>query len=482
MGKISGGVNNTLLTDFYELAMANGYFELGMKDEIAYFDMFFRSVPDDGGYAIVAGLEQLVEYIQDLSFTDEDIDFLRNKGGFSEDFLQYLRTMEFQCDVWAVPEGTPVFPFEPLVTIRGPIIQAQLIETFLLLTINHQTLIATKANRMVRAANGRTIMEFGSRRAQGASAAVLGARAAFIGGAIGTACTIAERDYGIPALGTMAHSWVQSFDTEYEAFCKFADLYPDNCTLLVDTYDVLKSGVPTAIQVFKEKKPTKMGIRIDSGDMTYLSREARRMLDEAGFEDCIIVASNSFDEYIIRGVVNEGACIDSFGVGERLITAKSQPVFGGVYKLAAIEKNGEIVPKIKVSENPGKITNPGYKKLYRLFNKKNGRAIADYLALADEEAPDGTAFEIFDPVHIWKRKLVEDYECKELQVQIFDKGKLVYELPSLKEINAFCKKQIEMLWSEIKRFDNPQSYYVDLSQKLWELKQDLLKSKGRVNK
>ncbi|MBR5228357.1 MAG: nicotinate phosphoribosyltransferase [Firmicutes bacterium] len=480
MAKTTTSINNTLLTDFYELTMANGYFELGMKDEIAYFDMFFRSVPDEGGYAIVAGLEQLVEYIQELNFTDEDIEFLRSKNCFSEEFLEYLRTMEFCCDVWAVPEGTPVFPFEPLVTIRGPVIQAQLIETFLLLTINHQTLIATKANRMVRAANGKTLMEFGSRRAQGASAAVLGARAAFIGGAVGTACTIAERDFGIPALGTMAHSWVQSFDTEYEAFSKFAELYPDNCTLLVDTYDVLRSGVPTAIRVFQEKKPTKMGIRIDSGDMTYLSREARRMLDEAGFQDCIIVASNSFDEYIIRGVVNEGACIDAFGVGERLITAKSQPVFGGVYKLAAIEKDGEIVPKIKVSENPGKITNPGYKKLYRLFDKKNGRAIADYLALADEEAPDGTPFEIFDPVHVWKRKLVEDYECKELQVQIFDKGKLVYDLPELKDINAFCKKQIEMLWSEIKRFDNPQSYYVDLSQKLWDLKQDLLKSRGQV--
>jgi len=479
MANTTSNINNTLLTDFYELTMANGYFELGMKDEIAYFDMFFRSVPDEGGYAIVAGLEQLVEYIQDLRFTEEDIEFLRSKNCFSEGFLEYLRTMKFECDVWAVPEGTPVFPFEPLVTIRGPIIQAQLIETFLLLTINHQTLIATKANRMVRAANGRTLMEFGSRRAQGASAAVLGARAAFIGGAVGTACTIAERDYGIPALGTMAHSWVQSFDTEYEAFSKFAELYPDNCTLLVDTYDVLKSGVPTAIRVFQEKKPKKMGIRIDSGDMTYLSREARRMLDDAGFQDCIIVASNSFDEYIIRGVVNEGACIDSFGVGERLITAKSQPVFGGVYKLAAIEKDGEIIPKIKVSENPGKITNPGYKKLYRFFNKKNGRAIADYITLADEPAPDGTPFEIFDPVHVWKRKLVEDYECKELQVQIFDKGELVYELPDLKSINAFCKKQIEMLWSEIKRFDNPQSYYVDLSQKLWDLKQDLLKHRGQ---
>ncbi len=474
--------NNTLLTDFYELTMANGYFELGKQNEIAYFDMFFRKVPDEGGFAIMAGLEQLIKYMMNLKFTEEDISFLKSKGCFSDAFLEYLRNFKFECDVWAIPEGTPVFPGEPLVTVRGPIIQAQLIETFLLLTINHQTLIATKTNRIVRAAQGRSVMEFGTRRAQGSSAAMLGARAAYIGGAVGTACTMAEREFGIPALGTMAHSWVQTFDSEYEAFSKFAELYPDNCVLLVDTYDVIKSGMPNAIRVFKEKKPSKMGVRIDSGDMTYLSRIARKMLDDEGLQDCSIVASNSFDEYIIRGVVNEGACIDSFGVGERLITAKSQPVFGGVYKMAAIEKDGKIIPKIKVSENPEKLTNPGYKKLYRIVDKNTGKALADVIALADEKVPEGEPFEIFDPEHIWKRKLMENYECQELQVRIFDKGNLVYDMPSLEDIKAFCKDEIEILWSEIKRFENPHRYYVDLSSELWHLKQNLLSKHSRVNK
>lgn len=474
--------NNTLLTDFYELTMANGYFELGKQNEIAYFDMFFRKVPDEGGFAIMAGLEQLITYMMNLKFTEDDIKFLRSKGCFSEAFLEYLRDFKFECDVWAIPEGTPVFPGEPLVTVRGPIIQAQLIETFLLLTINHQTLIATKTNRIVRAAQGRSVMEFGTRRAQGSSAAMLGARAAYIGGAVGTACTMAEREFGIPALGTMAHSWVQTFDSEYEAFVKFAELYPDNCVLLVDTYDVIKSGMPNAIRVFKEKKPSVMGVRIDSGDMTYLSKIARKMLDDSGLQDCSIVASNSFDEYIIRGVVNEGACIDSFGVGERLITAKSQPVFGGVYKMAAIEKDGKIIPKIKVSENPEKLTNPGYKKLYRIVDKDTGKALADVIALADEKVPGGEPFEIFDPEHIWKRKLMENYECQELQVRIFDKGKLVYDMPSLEDIKAFCKEEIEILWSEIKRFENPHRYYVDLSSDLWHLKQELLSAHSRVKK
>lgn len=478
-------LNHTLLTDFYELTMANGYYEIGKEDQIGYYDMFFRKVPDEGGFAIMAGLEQLIVYMQNLKFTQEDIDFLRRKGGFSEGFLEYLKNFEFSCDVWAVPEGTPVFPYEPLITVRGPLIQAQIMETFLLLTINHQTLIATKTNRMVRAANGRGIMEFGSRRAQGASAAILGARAAYIGGAIGTACTSAERDYGIPALGTMAHSWVQSFDTEYEAFSKFADLYPDNCVLLIDTYDVLKSGLPNAIRVFKEKNPSKKGVRIDSGDMTYLSRQARKILDEAGLTDCSIVASNSFDEYLIRSVVNEGACINSFGVGERLITAKSQPVFGGVYKLVGLEdENGEIVPKIKVSENLEKITNPGYKKLYRFIDKKSGKMLADVIALADEKMPLGDnaePYEIFAPEHVWKRKLLTDYKCEELQVRIFEKGKLVYEVPDLEEIKAFCKEQVELLWSEIKRFENPHKYYVDLSHDLWDLKNKLLISHGKQN-
>lgn len=465
--------NYTMLTDFYELTMANGYFELGKKDVIAYFDMFFRRVPDGGGFAVMAGLEQVVDYLQNLEFTDEDIEYLRSKNCFSEAFLEYLRNFEFECDVWAIPEGMPIFPYEPVITVRGPIIQAQFIETFVLMSINHQSLIATKADRIVRAAAGKTVMEFGSRRAQGTDAAVFGARAAYIGGCAGTACTIAEQLFGIPAMGTMAHSWVQSFDSEYEAFLKFAELYPDNCVLLVDTYDVLKSGIPNAIRVFDEINPSNKGIRIDSGDVTYLSNKARKMLDEAGHSDCSIVVSNSLDEYIIRGVVNEGASIDSFGVGERLITAKSHPVFGGVYKLAAIEENGEIIPKIKVSENTEKITNPGYKKVYRLYERDTGKAIADLIALADEEIPE-EPFEIFDAEHVWKRKKIENCECRELQVQIFDKGKLVYELPSLQEIQKKCRSEIDLMWSELRRFENPHKYYVDLSEKLWKLKNGLL--------
>ena len=462
-----------MLSDFYGLSMPNGYFELGKKDVIAYFDMFFRRVPDGGGFAVMAGLEQLVDYLQNLEFIDEDIEYLRSKNCFSEAFLDYLRNFEFECDVWAIPEGMPIFPYEPVITVRGPIIQAQFIETFVLMSINHQSLIATKADRIVRAAAGKTVMEFGSRRAQGTDAAVFGARAAYIGGCAGTACTIAEQLFGIPAMGTMAHSWVQSFDSEYEAFLKFAELYPDNCVLLVDTYDVLKSGIPNAIRVFDQINPSNKETRIDSGDVTYLSNKARKMLDEAGHPDCSIVVSNSLHEYIIRGVVNEGASIDSFGVGERLITAKSHPVFGGVYKLAAIEENGKIIPKIKVSENTEKITNPGYKKVYRLYERDTGKAIADLIALADEEIPE-EPFEIFDAEHVWKRKKIENCECRELQVQIFDKGKLVYELPSLQEIQKKCRSEIDLMWSELRRFENPHKYYVDLSEKLWKLKNGLL--------
>ncbi|MGI6206218.1 MAG: nicotinate phosphoribosyltransferase [Anaerovoracaceae bacterium] len=472
-------LNNTMLTDYYELTMANGYFETDRAEEIGYFDMFFRKIPDNGGFAIMAGLEQLISYMQNLKFTDNDIEFLRSKGEFSEDFLEYLKNFKFECDVWAIPEGTPIFPYEPLVTVRGPIIQAQMLETFLLLTINHQTLIATKTNRIVRAARGRGVMEFGSRRAQGASAAVLGARAAYIGGAVGTACTIADEIYGIPAMGTMAHSWVQSFDSEYEAFSKFADLFPNNCVLLIDTYDVLKSGLPNAIKVFKEKNPAKKGIRIDSGDITYLSKRCRKILDDAGLEDCSIVASNSFDEYVIRGIMDEGACVDSFGVGERLITAESNPVFGGVYKLSAIERNGKIEPKIKVSENTEKITNPGFKKVYRIFDKDTKKALGDVITLADDRIPEGSPFEIFDPAHIWKRKIIENYEIRELQVQIFKKGELVYDSPSLDEIRDFCHSEIDNLWDEIKRFENPHGYYVDLSKRLWALKDRLLNEHGK---
>ena len=472
-------MNLTMLTDFYELTMANGYFETGMADDIAYFDMFFRRVPDGGGYAIMAGVEQMVDYLKKLKFTDEDIEFLRSKQIFCEDFLEYLRNFKFSCDVWAVPEGTPIFPHEPIVTVRGPVMQAQFVETMILLTINHQSLIATKANRIVRAAKGRSVMEFGTRRDHGADAAIYGARAAYIGGCAGTACAIADRDYGIKALGTMAHSWVQMYPDEYSAFKKYAEIYPDNCTLLVDTYNVLKSGVPAAIRVFKEMKPRKMGIRIDSGDVTYLTKKSRQMLDEAGLQDCQIVVSNSLDEYIIRDVILEGACIDSFGVGERLITAKSEPVFGGVYKLVALETDGKLIPKIKISENVEKITNPGFKHVYRLYDKKTGKARGDVITLADEKVPELEEYEIFDPNAVWKRTKIRDYYVRDLRVQLFDKGRCVYESPSVDEIKDYCQQQMETLWDETLRFENPQTYYVDLSQKLWDTKNQLLSEFAR---
>lgn len=471
--------NLTLLTDFYELTMANGYFEHGLKDEIAYFDMFFRKVPDNGGFAVMAGLKQLIDYIENLKFSDEDIDFLRNKNIFSEEFLAYLKEFQFQCDVWSIPEGVPIFPHEPILTVRGPVIQAQFIETMVLLTLNHQSLIATKASRIVRAAEGRAVMEFGSRRAQGYDGAVYGARAAYIAGCCGTACTLSERLDEIPALGTMAHSWVQLFDSEYEAFAAYAKTYPNACVLLVDTYNVLKSGIPNAIKVFNEVllpmgyRPK--GIRIDSGDIAYLSKRARKMLDDAGFSDCTITASNSLDEYIIRDTLQQGAKIDSFGVGERLITSKSEPVFGGVYKLAAVEKNGKIIPKIKISENTEKITNPGFKQVYRLFSKESGEAIADVITLFDEKIDETKPYEIFDPEHTWKRKTLTNFAVEKLTTQIFSAGKRVYDSPNVHEIKARCAFEIDRLWDEVKRFEFPHKYYVDLSPDLWEMKDGLLK-------
>ena len=473
-------LNLTMLCDFYELTMSNGYFQNGYKDRITYFDVFYRRCPDGGGFAIAAGLEQIIEYIQSLHFTQEDIEYLRNRKLFSEEFLAYLADFRFTGDIWAVPEGTPVFPKEPIITVRAPAIEAQLIETFLLLCTNHQSLIATKANRVVRAAEGRTVLEFGSRRAQGPDAAILGARAAYIGGCHGTACTIADQLYGVKAGGTMAHAWVQMFDTEYEAFKTYVELYPNNATLLVDTYNTLKSGIPNAIRVFNEvlkpKGITKCGIRLDSGDMAYLSQKARQMLDEAGWTDCQISVSNSLDEYTIQDILRQGAKIDMFGVGERLITARSEPVFGGVYKLVAVEnEQGEVVPKIKISENVGKITNPHFKKLYRFFGNDTGKAIADYLCVYDETVDDSGEMEIFDPDATWKTKTVYNFTAKELQVPIFVGGKLVYELPTLEEIRTYCLEQVDTLWDEVKRFDNPHNYYVDLSQKLWDIKYNLLK-------
>lgn len=466
--------NMTMLTDFYEITMANGYFESDMADEIAYFDVFFREIPDDGGYAIMCGIEQILDYLDNLKFTDRDIEYLRSKHCFSEAYLDYLKNFKFACDVWAVPEGTPVFPHEPILTVRGPVVQAQFVETMLLLIINHQSLIATKASRIVRAAQGRPVMEFGSRRAHGCSAAEFGARAAFIGGCAGTACTITDRDYKVPAMGTMAHSWVQMFPTEYDAFKRYAEIYPDNCVLLVDTYNVLKQGVPDAIRVFKELKPKKMGIRIDSGDIAYLTKQARKMLDEAGFKDCTITASNALDEYLIRDVILEGAQIDSFGVGERMITSSSCPVFGAVYKLSAIENDGKIIPKIKISENTTKITNPGFKRVFRFYDNDSNKALADVIACSDEEVPDGSPYEIFDPDAVWKKKTMENYHVKDLLVQMYKGGKRVYEQPDIFTVKQYCADQMETLWEETLRFENPQTYYVDLSQKLWDLKHEMI--------
>ena len=481
---INDKLNLTMLCDYYELTMSQGYFATGYCDRIAYFDLFFRQCPDGGGFAIAAGLEQIIQYVNDLHFGPEDIDYLRSRNMFSEEFLRYLADFKFTGDIWAVPEGTPIFPNEPIITVRAPAIQAQLVETYMLLCINHQSLIATKSNRIVRAAEGRTVLEFGSRRAQGADAAILGARAAYIGGCHGTACTISDQLFGVKAGGTMANAWVQMFDSEYEAFKAYAQMYPNNAVLLVDTYNTLKSGVPNAIRVFNEVlKPmgiTKCGIRLDSGDMAYLTQQARIMLDAAGWTECAISVSNSLDEYIIRDILRQGAKIDLFGVGERLITAKSEPVFGGVYKLAAVEEpDGTIVPKIKISENVVKITNPHYKKLYRFFAKDTGKAIADYMTVYDEVVDDSKDLEIFDPEATWKTKQVYNFTAKELQVPIFKGGELVYELPTLEEIRSYCKEQVETLWDEVKRFDNPQTYYVDLSQKLWDVKYGLLKRNGK---
>ena len=477
MGNTLESRNLTMLTDFYELTMTNCYFANHMQNKIAWFDMFFRKIPDDGGFAIMAGIKQLTDYLTNLKFTQKDIEMLRKKK-FNEDFLEYLQNFKFTCDVWAVPEGTPIFPGEPIVTVKGPIIEAQLIETMLLLTINHQSLIATKANRIKRAAGNRSVMEFGSRRAQGYDGAIYGARAAYIGGCDATACAIDERDFGIPAVGTMAHSWIQLFDSELEAFSAYARQYPDNCTLLVDTYNVLKSGIPNAIKAFNSEIVPRgfrpKGIRIDSGDITYLSKQARKMLDEAGFEDCQIVASNSLDEELIRDMLLQGAQIDSFGVGERLITAASSPVFGGVYKIVAVEENGIPIPRIKLSENVAKITTPCAKKVYRLFDNKTNKAIADVVTLFDEEIDQSKPYELFDPIHTWKKKTVTDYTAKPLLVKMFESGKLIYNNPDINDIKKYCNEQVDTLWEELKRFENPHRYYVDLSSRLWNEKQRLL--------
>ncbi len=477
--------NLTMLCDFYELTMANGYLKSGIKDKIVYFDVFYRNNPDNGGYAIVAGLEQIVEYIKGLHFTEEDIEYLRSKNFFDEEFLEILRNFKFTGDIWAIPEGTVVFPGEPLMIVRAPVIEAQFIETYVLMMINHQSLIATKASRIKRAAKGRIVSEFGARRAQGSDASILGARAAYIGGVDNTSCTVCDEVYEVPAGGTMAHAWVQMFDTEYEAFKHYCEIYPHNATLLIDTYNVLESGVPNAIRVFKEvllpKGITKCAVRLDSGDITYLTQKIRKMLDEAGLTECKIVVSNSLDEYIIRELIRQGAAVDGFGVGERLITAKSDPVFGGVYKLCATETpDGEVRPKIKISENVGKITTPHFKKVYRLRGRETGKAEADLICVYDETVDDTKPIELFDPEHTWKRKTLENFTATELLVPIFKNGEQVYELPTIEEIRNRCKEEIEGMWDEVRRFTNPHNYYVDLSEKLWQIKHDMIAEHRRI--
>ena len=474
--------NLTMLMDYYELTMANGYFVNGFKDKIACFDMFYRRNPDNGGFVVSAGLEQLMEYIENMHFTDEDIAYLKGKGEFSEEFLAYLADFKFTGNIDAVPEGTICYPNTPIVTVTAPVIEAQLIETMLLLTVNFQSLIATKASRICRAAKdaGQIVMEFGARRAHGSDAAILGARAAYIGGADATATVIADEMYGIPAIGTMAHSWIQFFDTEYEAFKAYAEVYPDNCTLLIDTYDILKSGVVNAIKVAKDVlipmgKRLK-GVRIDSGDLAYFSKKLRKILDAEGMSDCKIVVSNSIDEYLIKSLQKQGAKIDSYGVGERMITSKSDPVFGGVYTLAAVQNDkGEFVPKIKISENVEKITNPGRKKLWRIYSRETGYGLADLLTLYDEEVDVSKPYPYVDPVKPWKKMKFEDVDVKELQVPIFKNGKLVYDKPSLKEIKDYVSYQLDkQVWEEEQRYENPHTHYVDLSKKLYEVKESML--------
>lgn len=471
-----------LLTEGYELTMADGFMGAGMKDTVAYFDLFFRRVPDNGGFAIAAGLSKVIDYLEHLHFREEDIKHLKSKG-ISDELASYLKDFKFTCDVWAIPEGTPIFPNEPIIKVRGPIIEAQLIETMLLLSINQQSLIATKANRLVRAAHGTAVAEFGTRRAQGVDEAVYGARAAYIGGCVATSGVIPEKEFGIPSVNTMIHSWVQLFDSEYDAFCEYARRHPDDCTLVVDTYDTIRSGIPNAIKAFDDvlaplgKRPK--SVRIDSGDITYLSKRVRKMLDVAGYPDCDIMASNSLDEHLISDMVSQGAKVDCFIVGERLITSASSPLFGGVYKLSAIEKDGKTVPKINLSENVRKITIPSSKQVYRLIDKDSGKAIADVLTLDDEIIDETKPYVLFDPDFTWKRKEIENFVTRKLLVPIFEGGKKVYEEPSLKEIRDYCLRQTDTLWDEVKRFENPHKYYVDLSKNLWAERNSLIeKFKG----
>lgn len=476
----------TLLTDFYELTMMQGYYEKE-QNETVIFDVFFRQNPCSGGYSICAGLQQVIDYVKNLNFTYDDVDYLRKLGIFSEDFLHYLSGFHFTGDIYAIPEGSVIFPREPLVKVVAPIMEAQLVETAILNIINHQSLIATKTSRVVFAANGDGIMEFGLRRAQGPDAGLYGARAAMIGGCVGTSNVLAGKMFQVPVLGTHAHSWIMSFPSEYDAFRAYAELYPDNCTLLVDTYDTLKSGVPNAIRVFREMKEEgielkKYGIRLDSGDLAYLSKEARKMLDEAGFPKATITASNDLDEYLLHDLKMQKAAIDSWGVGTNLITSKDCPSFGGVYKLAAIQNDaGEFVPKIKISENTEKITNPGNKTIYRIYEKATGKIKADLICFADEKFDTSKDLLIFDPIESWKKTNLPGgtYTMRELMVPVFKNGECVYESPSVPEIAEYCKQEKETLWDETKRLFYPHRVYVDLSDKLYDCKMSLLEQLGK---
>ncbi|MDF2586697.1 MAG: nicotinate phosphoribosyltransferase [Anaerocolumna sp.] len=477
-----GRENLTLLTDFYELTMMQGYFKNNSNDTVI-FDVFYRTNPSGSGYSICAGLDQVIDYINNIKFSNEDIEYLRGLKIFDYDFLKYLEGFKFTGDLYAVPEGTVVFPMEPLVKVIAPIIEAQLIETALLNILNHQSLIATKASRVCYAAKGEAVMEFGLRRAQGPDAGTLGARAAVIGGCVGTSNVLAAKEFDVPALGTHAHSWIMSFEDELTAFREYADLYPNNATLLVDTYDTLRSGVPNAIKVFSEfrergKMPEKYGIRLDSGDLAYLSKKARKMLDAAGFTDASIVASSDLDEYLIDSLKTQGAAIDSWGVGTNLITSKDCPAFGGVYKLAAIKKNGTFIPKIKLSENQWKITNPGNKTVYRIYEKETGKIKADLIAMADEKYSEENPLKIFDPLATWKKTYLKagSYTLREILTPIFLNGKCVYTSPSVMEIRAYCKKELDTLWDETRRLVNPHDVYVDLSNELFQMKNQLLDS------
>lgn len=485
MENVIYGRNLPFITELYELTMANGCFIGGKAEEIAYFDLFFRKVPDNGGFAVFAGLSQIIEYVKSISFNESDLSYL-SENGFSKDFIDYLRNFRFSCDIWSVPEGTPIFPNEPVIKVRGPVVQAQLLETMLLVCMNYQSLIATKANRLVRAARGTAVAEFGTRRAMSFDSAFFGSRAAYIGGTVGTTGVSQSRKFGIPVINTMIHSWVQMFDSEYEAFCEYAKLYPDDCTFVIDTYDTLKSGVPNAVKAFDDvlkpmgKRP--VSVRIDSGDITYLSKRVRKMLDEAGYPDCTITASNSLDEYIINDMISQGAKVDCFAVGERLINSVSSPLFSGVYKMCAVEKNGEVIPKINLSENVSKITTPHSKMVYRLFDCETGKAIADVLTLENEVVDESKPYTLFDPDFTWKRKEVDGFVARKLLVPIFKNGECVYSEPTVDEIRDYCSEQVDNLWEEVKRFENPHSYYVDLSEELWRVRTVLIEKHKDVKR